>query len=330
MKAELKKETSYNLVIALFCALSIALGVFTLFFGDVLSPVICALLSLLFTFERKEKRILSCVVSSALIIMNIAGLFLFDGFCSFFGFFAVLFGVITYLFFTRGIGKTDCVVALTSVGTVFVALAFVYFAMSFTGNYTLSAISEFVLLLRTAFEKIMSESLASMIATMPEAEEQLSEMLSRVGVIFDSLKVASLSFAVIIGFISCGISLKLYSFIVYKISDIGEKVFSWKFKTSRIFAYFYIALSLATIFMTSSASVFSVATANLYNIFMVVYAYLGFNFAVYLLSFRRSKAFSFFVIIIAILLFTTFAIEILSFMGVLYTINDRGHNGEEI
>jgi hypothetical protein len=79
----------------------------------------------------------------------------------------------------------------------------------------------------------------------------------------------------------------------------------------------------------SADSVVSVAVANLYNIFMVVFAYLGFNFAVQLLSTRRSKAFAYFIIVLALLMFSSFAIEILSLMGVFFTITDRGHIGED-
>lgn len=329
MKAELKKEISYNSAVVLLCMGIIALGIFTVFFGDVLVPVLCALLAVLFTFENKERRVLSYVISALLLIANLAALLFINSFCSFFGFCAVVFAVIIYSLFTRGIEKADCVAVLTTVGAFFVAINFVYFAMTFTGNYTLGAVSEFVSLLRVAFENIMNESLAMMIASVPESEAQLSQIFSQVGVIFESFKMISLSFAVIIGFVLSGVALKLYSFLVYKMSDLGTSVFNWKFKTPRVFGYFYIILSVVSVFMMSATSVVAVAVANLYNIFMVVYAYLGFNFAVQLLSTRRSKVFAYFIVVLALLMFSSLAIEILSLMGVFYTITDRSQIGED-
>jgi hypothetical protein len=329
IRAELKKEISYKGALVLLCLGIIALGLFTVFFGDILVPVLCALLAVLFTFENKERRVLSYAISALLLISNLAAILFIDTFCSFFGFCAVVFAILIYLFFSRGVEKADCVAVLTAVGTFFVIINFVYFAMNFTGNYTLGAVSEFVSLLRVAFEKIMNESLAMMIASVPESEAQLSQILSQIGVIFDSFKMISLSFAVIIGFVLSGVALKFYSFLVFKMSDLGASVFNWKFKTSRVFAYFYIILSVLSVFTMSADSVVSVAVANLYNIFMVVFAYLGFNFAVQLLSTRRSKAFAYFIIVLALLMFSSFAIEILSLMGVFFTITDRGHIGED-
>lgn len=329
MKPELKKEIPYKGAMILLCLGIIALGIFTVFFGDILVPVLCAFLAVLFTLENKERRVLSYVVSAVLLISNLAALLFIDSFCSFFGFCVVIFAYIIYLSFTRGVEKADCVTILTAIGAFFVVATFVYYAMVFTENYTLGAVSEFVSLLRVAFEKIMNESIAMMIASMPESEAQLTPVLSQITVIFDSFKLISISFAAIIGFVLSGIALKFYSFLVFKMSDAGASVFRWKFKTPRIFGYFYIILSLVSVFTISSDSLVAVAVANLYNIFMVIYAYLGFNFAVRLLSTRRSKAFAYFLVVLAILLFSSFAIEILSLMGVFFTITDKGRIGEE-
>jgi hypothetical protein len=298
-------------------------------FGDFVIPVISAILAALFTFENSHKRFLSYFVSLVLVVLNIAALVFVDGYCSFFGFFAVLFAAIIYISFTHGVSKADCVFALTAAGSILVALTFVYFAMTFTNNYTLSAVADFVALFREAFVRFMDESVNSVIAAMPESKEQLSALISNAGTVFDSFKMTSPSFAVMVGFVLCGVALKIYSFLVFKMSDLGHSVFDWKFKTSKIFAYFYVVLSLVSIFTLSASSIFSVAVTNLYNIFTVVYAYFGFNLAVNLLSARRSKGFAFILLIIAILALSSFAIEILSLMGVFYCITDNKRQGDK-
>ena len=320
MKTELRENLSYKKIISLLCLGIAIVGAFAVIFGDILIPVLSALLATLFTLEKKEKKLLSFIFLTFIILSNIAALLVVEGFASFFGFFSVALALIIHLFFTKGIGKTDCVVATTCVGVAFIVLSFVYFSMRFTGNYTLSAIPEFVSLLRVAFDRLMNESLTAMLASVPNSEEQLSNMLSQIGTIFDSIKMVSFSFAVILGFAVSGVALKIYTFLIFKMSDVGLAVFDWKFKTSRIFAYFYLVLSIVSVFTLSSNSLVHVAVVNLYNIFMVVYAYFGFNLALYLISARRSKVFAFLILVIAVLAFSSLAIEILSLMGVFYII----------
>ena len=328
MKAEIKKELSYKLTMFLLSAGVLASGVFSILFGDILIPLTAAMLASVFTLERKGRRVLSYIIPIFLVLMNVFSLLFFDGFTSFFGIFAVAFGVIISLFYSRGMSKSSCVFALTCTCALFTVLSFIYFAMAVTNNYTFSAVAEFVSLLRGALDQILKESMEAMLAYMPDSGEQIAEIFSQMGMVFDSFKLVALSFVVILGFVISGVALKFYSFFLFKLSDRGASVFDWKFRLSRIFAYFYIIISLISVFMLSLNNLMAVTVLNLYNIFMVVYAYFGFNYATYLLSLRRSRGFAYTVLIIAILVFSSLAVEILSLMGAFYAITDRKYSDE--
>ena len=325
MKLNLKEESSYSKITLLLAFLAVVCSALAIFAGSIMLPIISALLAALFSFEHKGKMIISYACSFIVIALNVVFLVVVEDFCSFFGVFAVLSALAIHLFFTNNLSKADCATLLTVLGAAFVVSSFVYFAMSFTDNYSFSAISEFFLLLRSAFDNFINEAFSSVIAATPGSEEQISAMILQMGLLFDSMKVLSISFAVIAGFAMGGVALKLYSFLVLKLCDKGAFVLKWRFNMSNVFAYFYIFLSFVSIFMISTSSVIGVAVANLYNIFMFVFAYFGFNFAVSLLSARRSYGFAFAMVLIAIFIFSSFAIEILSFMGAFRVIWENKH-----
>ena len=66
-------------------------------------------------------------------------------------------------------------------------------------------------------------------------------------------------------------------------------------------------------------SVLVVAIVNLYNIFMVVFAYVGCNYALHFVSQMRKKGLARFILIAFLVMANAVAIQILSFVGVFIT-----------
>ena len=81
-----------------------------------------------------------------------------------------------------------------------------------------------------------------------------------------------------------------------------------------------MVLSFAIIFINSFDNFYFVAVYNLYNIFMVLFAYIGFKALVYLLNKKFNKAISILMIIGALVTFTSLASQLLALVGVIYTI----------
>ena len=112
---------------------------------------------------------------------------------------------------------------------------------------------------------------------------------------------------------------KIFGFIVSRFSDKPEQIVNWRFSTNSIFAYFYLAITILS-GLAGASDVFGIAIANIQNVFMVVYGYIGFNYAQYLFSRNRSSFFVTLMLIIAIVALSSIAISILSFLGVYFTV----------
>jgi hypothetical protein len=69
-----------------------------------------------------------------------------------------------------------------------------------------------------------------------------------------------------------------------------------------------------------SNGVLGIAVGNLYNIFMVVYAYVGFNYAVAVLSIKFKPTTSIIILLVITLLAMSMALGLLAMFGVLFTI----------
>ncbi|MBQ8414510.1 MAG: hypothetical protein IJX58_04605, partial [Clostridia bacterium] len=90
-----------------------------------------------------------------------------------------------------------------------------------------------------------------------------------------------------------------------------------------VYAYFYILLVILSLFATNADSIFAVSVLNLYNIFMVVFAYVGFTVSLDTLKNRMKPVTATLVLIAVLLIFASFAAQILAAFGVLYSIRNE-------
>jgi hypothetical protein len=137
---------------------------------------------------------------------------------------------------------------------------------------------------------------------------------------FDAQLSMVISYIVIVGFVLVGISMKTFDAVFSRIAEDKSPVISWRFMTSNVFAYFYIILVVLSILTSMSNGVLGIAVGNLYNIFMVVYAYVGFNYAVAVLSIKFKPSTSIIILLVITLLAMSMALGLLAMFGVLFTI----------
>ena len=122
------------------------------------------------------------------------------------------------------------------------------------------------------------------------------------------------------GFITSGIAMKVFGAIVSRCAENNEEIKNWRFSASRLYAYFYVILIILSLFTTSSTDIFSVSVLNLYNIFLVIFAYIGFNIALDMLKKRtRHPVVSTILLIGAMIIFMSFALQILAALGTLHS-----------
>ena len=118
--------------------------------------------------------------------------------------------------------------------------------------------------------------------------------------------------------------IKVLSFAVYTTTG-NPRIYEWRFMLTSVFAYFYCAIFLAFVFLSGISATFYLIIANLFAVFMPIFAYFGFGFATALLSLRYTRGFAWSVLIVLLILFSALAFVILSFFGVVFVILHNKH-----
>ncbi len=314
MKTQLKKTLSNKktpLIFALLCFLS---GIVCCLFGELTLPLPIAFLAVLYLFDNSKKHSLSIVSSVLIVAINIVGLLLGIN-LSAFGPASVVLAFSIFYSFTKKQQKSDAAFVMTIVCAAFSLISYILIAMRVQGVYTFDAVIEFYTtiasMLRENFVSLMLEAYTiAGISVTPEALVQL----------FDAQLNMVISYLLIGAFFVIGVSFKLFGLIVGRcVEDKGE-ISSWRFFTTNVYAYFYIILMIVCMFIPALDGIIPVVVINLYNLFLVVYAYVGFNFAFAMLTKKFNPFVSFIILIGAILVLASVAIQLLSALGVMFTI----------
>ena len=220
-----------------------------------------------------------------------------------------------YFAYTNKQSKSDTAFLMAVICGIFTFASYIFLAMIYQNDYSIEgAISFYTNLIsnfRDYFVNFMLEAYTS------SGIEVTAELLTE---LFDSQINMIISYIIIAGLLTVGLSFKLFGYILGKWSEQKEEIKTWKFKTSNAVAYFYLILVFASIFIMSSTDILSVVVYNLYNIFLIVYAYVGFNVVKDMLTKKLSPLFASFIIIGALIAFSSLAIQILAVSGVFYTI----------
>ncbi len=299
-------------VMTLAATLSLALCAF---FGELALPVFTAFYAFLIIADTSSKKIVSVAIGAVALAVSIS-LYIFD-----FGTlslpFACIGGVLIALLFNRGISKGELAFYLTALFTVMlVGSLYLSFAAA-AGDYSLSAVTEYI---NGWYAELRLEFVSSIMDTLKETSSELFLAIDELTVseAFDSLFNFSPSAIVIFAFALTGVALKIFSTLSYKLAKEPQRVIYWRFATSSVIAYFYCALFVLNFFAAGN-EVFAITVSNLFYVFLAVYAYIGYNFALSIISGRLGYALSVIIVIAIILLFGIIALELLSLLGVVFT-----------
>ena len=327
MKTDIKTLFSRNKALIVLSLISVACGVVSCVLGEMLLPptvaplaalyflpLIVAPLAALYLFDTDSKRTFSLIVSAILLGINIAVILL--GYCAtLFAPCAIILSAITAYAFLHGQSKADTSYLMTVIFALFSVGACVLLAMMHTGEWTLEAAKTFYLDLH--------DSLRQAVIKATEQTPDLGVDVELMTSIFDLQVSLLISYFLIGAFAVVGLSMKLFRFIVRKVADNEQPIIEWRFETTNIFAYAYLVLAIASMFVYNPDSVFAVSVLNLYMIFVAVFAYVGFNFVVALLSGSMSRGRAIFTVVALALLLSSFAIQLLAILGVMFTIRDN-------
>ena len=322
MQIKLKNVKNLYKTLAVLSFLALLVSVFAIFVSDVVMPLSVALVALVLLLEVEKKKVFSAALIVMICIANLVSLFILCGFMIS-GVETVILGFILYLAFSKNLKKSETAFIISAVAVIFILINAASFAVAFKGELAFDVIKIFYIELYDAIKQGVVSSLDVLNSSIPEGSAQMLLSASDLVALLDASLPLIVSLVALMGFAVAGFTLKLFSLIAVKLEGNREMLTKWRFRTDSLFAYIYIALFVLQIFTMGSSDLFSIAVLNLFYVFGAVYAYLGFNFALSLLSYKRSPAFAFIILIIGLLLFSTLMIEILSVVGVFVTISEN-------
>jgi hypothetical protein len=276
-----------------------------------------AILALIFLVDD-ERRKVGIIASVSLVIINVLAVVLKLSF-SLFSIESIAMAVLLYISFGRKWNKAESALVLTAVCALFTVANLVLIPMAERNTLDFGEVvqyyEELIDTLRLMFVETAMEAYGQVLAGSGiELTEYLLTQL------YNQQLSMIISYIVIICFAVVGIAMKLFSILYARIANDSSPVIYWRFITTSVFAYFYIALMFLSVFTSTSTGVLGIAIGNLYNIFLVVYAYVGFNQAVAMLTIKFRPIVAMLIAIAVTLLAMSLALQLLAVLGVLYTI----------
>ncbi len=322
MPRELKNGVNYKLILAVLSVMTFIFGTASILFDSILLPIAAAFFAALLLYENNKKRILSFLIP-ALTVLACAFISLLD---TVFILPVLLAGILIALYFAKGRSKSECVFILVFIYSVSIFLLFVLIPIKSTGAYGLEAITEFYKEFYAStkeeflleFEVMLDEMVKS--GNMPELYDVLTD--EYVMTLFDTTVAHIPAIVVIVAFLYAGISMKIFSLIIKKLSKNSSYILNWIFDTTDIFAYFYIALSFLGVFFRDGSTI-AIAMSNITLILMCVYAYLGVRAMIFIGKAMNRRGLLIFIMVFSILFLNVIAVEIYSFVGVFFTISKK-------
>ena len=312
MKTEIKSSLSTEKTLSILSILCLVFGILGAVLGEIALPFLIGALAALYLFIRDDKRVYAIILSVGLVIINVVGFYL-DLTSNVFSLNAIILALIISLSYKKGSDKADSAYVMTIISAAFTVVGFALFAMQLQGEYSLDAVVSFYTEVAAELKTIFVEKMSMLYAA---ADVEIGEEV--VAAVFDYQISMLPSYLLIGGFAISGLSFKVFSFIVGKYSADTESIRKWRFIPTRLFAYFYAALMLAAVFLTSTGDLLAISVLNLYNIFLVVFAYVGFNFVIALLSRRTKPATALLVMAVLTVVFASFALQLLAVVGVMF------------
>lgn len=315
----LRENRSYTKTLVSFGVLFFAFILGSVFISDILLPVSAAMLSAFLLFDRTKMKWLSMALSAFVLLcvclISISNaIFLLT---------SLLCALILTFGYCKGLNKAELSVYLTVLYALCTVTGLYLIGAGELGTFDFGAVIEYY---NTLFEDFVQRLLAEMkdaLAALVESGQELTfeedEFLSLFEVTIRSFSKMFLSLLVIIAFLYSGIQIKIFTALGVRFESEPRPRHSWHFALSNVFAYFYVALAIISPFLGNMDSVLVVAIVNLYNIFMVVFAYVGFNYALHFVSQMRKKGLARFILIAFLVMANAVAIQILSFVGVFIT-----------
>ena len=326
MKKEFNQDVGNKKPVIFLFIMSVLTGILSSVVGHVIAAVCAGFLASLWHFETEKRRLFSYISIGVILVTDV----LVNGLYSLIGVFAIVLGLMIFFVYKLKISKCESVFAMTLISSLLILLAYILLGMQNTEGLS---VSEYYKAFYEEYKEYFVNYFHEMYAAMPELKETVVVSDEDIIAALDSIVSMLVSFIVIYGFVLTGIACKIFTIFVSRYSQDKKEITNWRFITPSVYAYFYLVLTLAGFFVGAEANVFALTVTNLSNIFMVVYAYIGWSCISRMLSAKKRSVVSHIFLFLAIIIFAGLALNILSFFGVFYTITVNkiigGHNPDD-
>lgn len=312
MNLELKNDLSYSQCIGKLSFYTVISVIGCILLGYIFLPFAAAYYAALLTYESKGRRVLSIAIPAVMFTVN----FLLRAALSLEGVAYVVVGLLIYFAVKRGWSKSETGVWIVIVTVVMILLSAILLAFEKTGSIGLLPLKQFY---SNIFYNLKAKTISDLTSLTTQALDGSLVFVCnpfKAEKLFNELMISMLPFLFIIAFLLTGIAFKIYSGFAINYSREGSGIADWRFGASNVVCYFYIILALIALVAPNDGSIFAYTIITLNSIFSVVFAYLGCRFVYNLFtSGGRSRLFAIIVIVLAFIMFSSYAVAVLSYVG---------------
>ena len=318
MSIELKYKLKYPYAVIIFTALSLFFGVAGISYGItglITLPLTAAFLGMLMCVEKKK---IASITVSAILIVGEFILGFFDYF-TLTSLSSVAVAIIISAFYLKKKDKFTGAILTTLVISFMIFASAAIFIICTTEVSSVSEAYEYFLDGYNAFKDSVTSSTMEMMSQSPFYDPTFS--VEYISLALDVYLNCIVALVTVLAFILVGLTYKMFCKLVGTYSENKKGVNSWQFIPHGSFAYFYFALLVLSMFSMNTESVISVSIANLYIIFMVIFAYVGYSFSIVMLGVKGiKKPLSSIIVLALVLLLSSLAMQILAALGAFITV----------
>lgn len=315
MNSNIKKTTSYKSDLAFLSTMTFVSGFACLLFGYLLLPLAAGFYAALLTTEKKETRVLSYIIPLLNLVINI----FLNGFYSLEAISYVIVGAILFVGFDKRKSKAATVSFATLTLFFLMILSLVLFAFDKVGTFKDFAIGDYFIDLYESGKTKFVEVATSFTSVDDEGVTFHQINAGDAVDIYNSAVFYLIPLTAIFAFALVGFSAKIQISRIRKTEKNDESLLHWRFVTPPFLAYSYLVI---TIFASlNSQGIIGISLLFVSLILMAVYFYIGVTFLYEFISLKKSRGFAIIAIILSILIFASYAPQIISFIGIF--VNNR-------
>ena len=313
----LRKNVSYSSVITKLSIYTTLSVIGCILFGYIFLPFAAAYYGALITFEKKGKRVMSYAIPAVLFTLN----FFLRAAFSLEALVYIILGVLLYFAVQRGWSKSETAVWMTAITILMIILSAILLAFEKTGNIGLLPLRQFYSNIYFNIKEIVLNRLTSVVTLLPNGSKVFVFDIYDAERLFEEMFISIIPISVIFAFALVGLSFKLFKRCLVLNSEEEKSLSDWRFGISNVIVYFYIAVALLSLIAQNDGSIFAQTLITVNTIFSAVFAYVGIRFIFHMItSGGKSTFFAFAVIVFAFILFSSYIITVLSYLGIIISL----------